>query len=65
MYAELHAALALSFLEAAGLPEGAAAPDDMARHLAGLVALSGGDESPDAARLTRGGADESRGGWTT
>jgi hypothetical protein len=62
MYAELHAARVFSLLDAAGLPEGAATLDDMVQHAAGLVALTGGNESPDAAPLTRDGADESRRG---
>jgi error-prone DNA polymerase len=41
--------------------EGAATLDDLAEHAGGLVALTGGDESPVAARLTRGGATEARG----
>jgi hypothetical protein len=65
MYAELRAVRAFSPLEVAGLPDGATALDDMAQHLARLVVLNGGDESPDSVRLTRGGADESRGGWMT
>jgi hypothetical protein len=52
---------AFSFLDAAGLPGGGATLDDMAQHAAGRVAFTGGNDGPDTALLTRGGADESRG----
>ncbi len=41
--------------------EGAATLDDLAEHAAGLVALTGGDEGPVAARIASGSADEARG----
>src|SRR5712692_5458697 len=40
--------------------EGAATLDDLAEHAAGLVALTGGDEGPVAARLTCPGASSAR-----